>query len=135
MVLQMAKELDAILDHGDAIPAASCTIENDSVSFLKQIVEPIYETLAAVSGLYFIFMHLTLLLTCICPTCIFSSFANFIRCLLCGIVWSSRILFLFCTPSRKADRFPGITNIVTVFILGAILSHTLPVMYSNRFLE
>ncbi|XP_004299187.1 PREDICTED: callose synthase 10 [Fragaria vesca subsp. vesca] len=43
----MAKELDAILDHGDAIPAGSCTIENDSVSFLKQIVEPIYETLAA----------------------------------------------------------------------------------------
>ncbi|KAM5571822.1 hypothetical protein ABKV19_012079 [Rosa sericea] len=35
----MAKELDAI-------PAASCTIENDSVSFLKQIVYPIYETLA-----------------------------------------------------------------------------------------
>ncbi|PRQ17126.1 putative 1,3-beta-glucan synthase [Rosa chinensis] len=38
----MVKELDAI-------PAASSTIENDSVSFLKQIVYPIYETLAAVS--------------------------------------------------------------------------------------
>ena len=48
----MGKELDAILDHGDAIPAASCTVENDSVSFLKQIVDPIYETLAAVSGFF-----------------------------------------------------------------------------------
>ncbi|XP_024168978.1 callose synthase 10 [Rosa chinensis] len=43
----MAKELDAILDHGEAIPAPSCTIGNDSVSFLDQIVYPIYETLAA----------------------------------------------------------------------------------------
>ncbi|PRQ45639.1 putative 1,3-beta-glucan synthase [Rosa chinensis] len=36
----MAKELDAI-------PAAGCTIENDYVSFLKQIVYPMHETLAA----------------------------------------------------------------------------------------
>ncbi|KAK9926738.1 hypothetical protein M0R45_023951 [Rubus argutus] len=43
----MAKELDAILDHGEANPAASCVTENGPVSFLEQIVCPIYETLAA----------------------------------------------------------------------------------------
>ncbi|KAF8390568.1 hypothetical protein HHK36_025095 [Tetracentron sinense] len=43
----MAKELDAILDHGEAKPAASCMSENGSVSFLDQIVCPIYETMAA----------------------------------------------------------------------------------------
>lgn len=46
----MAKELDAILDHGEANPAASCRTESGSVSFLDQIILPIYETLAAVSG-------------------------------------------------------------------------------------
>ncbi|BFG32377.1 hypothetical protein CerSpe_186510 [Prunus speciosa] len=43
----MAKELDAILDHGEANPAASCRTESGSVSFLEQIIRPIYETLAA----------------------------------------------------------------------------------------
>lgn len=53
MVLQMAKELDAILDHGEANPASSCRTESGSVSFLEQIIHPIYETLAAVSGSVF----------------------------------------------------------------------------------
>lgn len=43
----MARELDAILDHGEATRAASCTAENGSTSFLKQIISPIYDTLAA----------------------------------------------------------------------------------------
>ncbi|KAK4479931.1 hypothetical protein RD792_012983 [Penstemon davidsonii] len=43
----MARELDAILDHGEATHAASCISENGSVSFLEQIICPIYETLAA----------------------------------------------------------------------------------------
>ncbi|PSR89496.1 Callose synthase [Actinidia chinensis var. chinensis] len=43
----MARELDAILDHGEATPAASCIGENDSVSFLERIICPMYETLAA----------------------------------------------------------------------------------------
>jgi callose synthase len=45
----MAKELDAILDHGEANRAASCITESGSVSFLEQIILPIYETLKAVS--------------------------------------------------------------------------------------
>ncbi|XP_075662216.1 callose synthase 10 [Castanea sativa] len=43
----MAKELDAILDHGEANRAASCITESGSVSFLEKIICPIYETLAA----------------------------------------------------------------------------------------
>ncbi|XP_048443980.1 callose synthase 10 isoform X3 [Pyrus x bretschneideri] len=43
----MAKELDAILDHGEALLAASCRTESGSVSFLQQIISPIYDTLAA----------------------------------------------------------------------------------------
>lgn len=46
----MAKELDAILDRGEATHAVSCIGENGSVSFLKEIISPIYETLEAVSG-------------------------------------------------------------------------------------
>jgi len=46
----MAKELDAILDHGEANHAASCITESGSVSFLEQIICPIYQTIAAVSG-------------------------------------------------------------------------------------
>lgn len=46
----MARELDAILDHGEANRAASCITESGSVSFLEQIICPIYETMAAVSG-------------------------------------------------------------------------------------
>uniref|UniRef100_A0AAU6MUF6 1,3-beta-glucan synthase n=1 Tax=Paeonia lactiflora TaxID=35924 RepID=A0AAU6MUF6_PAELC len=42
----MAKELDAILDHGEASFAASCITENGSVSFLEQIIFPIYDTMA-----------------------------------------------------------------------------------------
>lgn len=43
----VAKELDFILDHQEANPAASCIGENGSVSFLDQIICPIYETMAA----------------------------------------------------------------------------------------
>ncbi|XP_043723776.1 callose synthase 10 isoform X2 [Telopea speciosissima] len=43
----MAKELDAILDHGEAKPAASCMSENGSVSFLVEVITPIYQTMAA----------------------------------------------------------------------------------------
>jgi hypothetical protein len=46
----MAKELDAILDHGEANHAASCKTESGSVSFLEQIICPIYETMKSVSG-------------------------------------------------------------------------------------
>ncbi|KAJ8752026.1 hypothetical protein K2173_001052 [Erythroxylum novogranatense] len=41
----MAKELDAILDHGEAKHAVSCAIEAGSVSFLDQIISPIYEAM------------------------------------------------------------------------------------------
>ncbi|KAI5664996.1 hypothetical protein M9H77_24319 [Catharanthus roseus] len=40
----MARELDAILDHGEAHPAPSCANENGSASFLEQIIRPIYDT-------------------------------------------------------------------------------------------
>ncbi|KAE8123986.1 hypothetical protein FH972_018899 [Carpinus fangiana] len=43
----MAKELDAILDHGEANLAASCITERGSVSFLEQIICPIYKTMKA----------------------------------------------------------------------------------------
>ncbi|KAK6250205.1 hypothetical protein QUC31_007692 [Theobroma cacao] len=43
----MAKELDAILDHGEANPASSCTAEGGYVSFLEKIICPIYDTMAA----------------------------------------------------------------------------------------
>lgn len=46
----MAKELDAILDHGEAGPAASCVSEDGSAKFLEKIICPIYEVLAAVSS-------------------------------------------------------------------------------------
>ncbi|XP_054805472.1 callose synthase 10 isoform X2 [Prosopis cineraria] len=42
----MAKELDAILDHGEASPAVSCT-SSGSVSFLEQIICPMYEIMLA----------------------------------------------------------------------------------------
>ncbi|CAH9107276.1 unnamed protein product [Cuscuta europaea] len=41
----MAKELDAALDHGEANPAANYIGENGSVSFLEQIIQPLYETM------------------------------------------------------------------------------------------
>ncbi|KAK4778668.1 hypothetical protein SAY86_006196 [Trapa natans] len=43
----MAKELDAILDHGEASIAASCKPESGPASFLEQIICPIYDTMAA----------------------------------------------------------------------------------------
>ena len=46
----MAKELDAILDHGEANPAGSCKTESGSVSFLERVIRPIYDTLKAVRG-------------------------------------------------------------------------------------
>lgn len=39
----MARELDSILDHGEASPATSCVGEDQSVSFLEQIIRPIYD--------------------------------------------------------------------------------------------
>ncbi|XP_008788670.2 callose synthase 10 isoform X2 [Phoenix dactylifera] len=43
----MAKELDAILDSPEAVPAKSCTGSDASVSYLREIISPIYETIAA----------------------------------------------------------------------------------------
>lgn len=44
----MAKELDAILDQPEPAHAGSCTGGDGTVSFLAEIVTPIYETMAAV---------------------------------------------------------------------------------------
>ncbi|KAJ8764148.1 hypothetical protein K2173_005060 [Erythroxylum novogranatense] len=52
---QMAKELDAILDHGEAKHAGSCAIEAGSVSFLDQIIRPIYE---AMGKIYLMDIHI-----------------------------------------------------------------------------
>lgn len=52
--MQMAKELNAILDHGKVQPAGSCTGDNGSVSYLEQAISPIYETMATVSALFLI---------------------------------------------------------------------------------
>lgn len=52
----MAKELDAILDHGEAYHAASCTTDSGSVSFLSQIICPIYDIMARVSEPFFDFL-------------------------------------------------------------------------------
>lgn len=46
----MARELDAILDRGEAEPAQSCKTENGSVSYLEQVIHPIYKTMDEVSG-------------------------------------------------------------------------------------
>nr|QKN22530.1 callose synthase 10 [Urtica dioica subsp. dioica] len=43
----MAKELDAVLDHGEAYRAASCKTETGSVSYLEKVIKPIYATLEA----------------------------------------------------------------------------------------
>ncbi|XVF11615.1 hypothetical protein REPUB_Repub08aG0042500 [Reevesia pubescens] len=43
----MAKELDAIVDHGEADLAQSCITESGSVSFLEKIICPIYDTMEA----------------------------------------------------------------------------------------
>nr|XP_007137962.1 hypothetical protein PHAVU_009G169400g [Phaseolus vulgaris]ESW09956.1 hypothetical protein PHAVU_009G169400g [Phaseolus vulgaris] len=42
----MAKELDAVLDHGEARPAHSCLTEDGSTKFLEKIICPIYDTLS-----------------------------------------------------------------------------------------
>uniref|UniRef100_A0A803KQG1 1,3-beta-glucan synthase component FKS1-like domain-containing protein n=1 Tax=Chenopodium quinoa TaxID=63459 RepID=A0A803KQG1_CHEQI len=39
----MAKELDSILDHGEAYIADSCKLENGSVNFLEKVIKPIYD--------------------------------------------------------------------------------------------
>lgn len=49
----MAKELDANLDHGEAVRSNNCKLEDGSVSFLQRIICPIYETLVAVSVSFF----------------------------------------------------------------------------------
>ncbi|KAJ6805753.1 callose synthase 10-like [Iris pallida] len=43
----MAKELDAILDQPEAVQARSCTDSNGVVSYLQQIITPIYDTMSA----------------------------------------------------------------------------------------
>lgn len=55
----MARDLDAILDRGEASHAASCTTENGPTSFLKQIICPIYETMAAVSTFLFMYFRIS----------------------------------------------------------------------------
>ena len=35
----MAKELDAILDHGEAAPAVSCVTDDGSAKFLEKIIK------------------------------------------------------------------------------------------------
>lgn len=42
----MSRELDAILDRGEASPAKSCVGESNTVSFLAQVIQPIYDTLS-----------------------------------------------------------------------------------------
>ncbi|PWA59606.1 glucan synthase-like 8 [Artemisia annua] len=44
--LRMARELVATLDWGEASPAASCVGEDNSVSFLAHVIQPIYDTLS-----------------------------------------------------------------------------------------
>ncbi|KAI3874126.1 hypothetical protein MKX03_029802 [Papaver bracteatum] len=41
----MAKELNVILDQGEAQPAVSCIGDSGSVPYLEQVVSPIYETM------------------------------------------------------------------------------------------
>ncbi|KAI3920550.1 hypothetical protein MKW92_007996 [Papaver armeniacum] len=41
----MSKELNAMLDHGEAQPVVSCTGDNGSVSYLELVIAPIYETI------------------------------------------------------------------------------------------
>lgn len=43
----MAKELDAILDQPEAVQSKNCTSTDGSVSYLQEIIIPIYEALAA----------------------------------------------------------------------------------------
>ncbi|CAN8316738.1 unnamed protein product [Cochlearia groenlandica] len=43
----MAKELDAKLDHGEAVRADSCLTETGSVSYLERVISPIYLAMSA----------------------------------------------------------------------------------------
>ncbi|KAI3882841.1 hypothetical protein MKW92_016922 [Papaver armeniacum] len=45
LIEHMAKELNVILDHGEVQPAVSCSGDSGSVSYLEQVVSPIYETM------------------------------------------------------------------------------------------
>jgi hypothetical protein len=54
----MAEELEAIIDSQEAIPATSCICEDGSVSYLKNIISPIYETMRAVCDIFFSFVLL-----------------------------------------------------------------------------
>ena len=56
--MEMARELDAILDRGEADPAPSCTNEDGVVSYLKQVICPIYETMQDVSKLCALWLYL-----------------------------------------------------------------------------
>lgn len=62
----MAKELDAILDHGEAAPAVSCITDDGSAKFLEKIICPIYQTLDAVSC----FIH---------PLCILQYYVSYLQ--------------------------------------------------------
>lgn len=63
--LQLARELEEIIRRQTAEPAESC-ISNGGVSFLDQVISPMYEIIAAVSGVsawsYFSLLHLVVLL-------------------------------------------------------------------------
>lgn len=48
LFLQMARELEEILREHSAQPANSCVSQN-GVSFLDQVISPLYEVMAAVS--------------------------------------------------------------------------------------
>lgn len=45
---QMVREMDEILRQPIAEPANSCKSEDNSVSFLDQVISPLYEVVAAV---------------------------------------------------------------------------------------
>ncbi|KAI3934742.1 hypothetical protein MKW92_026016 [Papaver armeniacum] len=58
----MANELNAMLDLGEVQPAVSCTGDNGSVSYLEQVISPIYETMVKTAKSSFVehwtFLHL-----------------------------------------------------------------------------
>jgi callose synthase len=48
--IQLAKELDGILDSSEAEPAKSCITSDGSTSYLEKIITPIYQTMSAVGS-------------------------------------------------------------------------------------
>lgn len=54
----MAEELEEKIDSQEAIPATSCICEDGSVSYLKNIIYPIYDTMKAVCDNFFSFVVL-----------------------------------------------------------------------------